>query len=77
MNNIRINTNHPRLEIPNLFENHNKNEKASAVAVQDQNQLRFTTESSMEDNYTAAYQKLNPRKKGILHSTPTTENWLG
>ncbi len=77
MSNVRINTNHPKLEISRLFNNTDKSEKAASKAAEDQSQLRFTTESSMEDNNTAAYQKLNARKKGVSKVAPTTENWLG
>ncbi len=77
MSSIKINTNHPKLEIPRLFEDPSKDQKTVLKAAEDQNQLRFTTESSMEDSFTAVNQKLNLRKMGISKTPPTTENWLG
>jgi hypothetical protein len=77
MDRVTINTSHPKLQIPRLFDEPQKIAKTLSSVETKQDQLRFTTESSMENNYDSAYQKLNPRNVNKQRPAPTTENWIG
>ncbi len=77
MNEIKINHALPKLEVPRQIDDSKPKEKTAPETDKEQNLLRYTTESSMEDNYSIAYRKLNPRANRQPKSAPSSENWLG
>lgn len=64
-----INSNLPKLKIPNLFDSSPNSQRRTP------NPLKFTTESSLEETNKINAQKSNAEKK----SKPlrTSENWYG
>jgi diacylglycerol kinase family enzyme len=77
MDRITINTTHPKLEFPRVLADIKKSDDSISATEAKHDEFKFTTESSMENNYDAAYQKLNPRTIKNTRPSPTSENWIG
>jgi hypothetical protein len=75
MDRVTIDKSLPKLEIPSLFDQPNKEKRVLSKNESIQDQLRFTTESSLENN--SNLQKLKARNIGKARNAPTSENWIG